>query len=150
MTKPFHAGRAAESGLVAADLVRLGWTASHRILESPTGFFHAAGGGFRCRRHWAGPAWTFSSPGVSIKPFPSGSLTHPAMCVMLRLIRANQIRADQVERRTISGRADFAKGSPSDSMSFDEVAAKDDGLVESVRKLGTIPDVRAITALVGA
>ena len=43
MTKPFHAGRAAESGIVAADLTRLGWTATDRILESPRGFFQALG-----------------------------------------------------------------------------------------------------------
>jgi len=66
--------------------------------------------------------------------------------------------------RTISGRADFAKGSPSDPMSFDEVAAKfqdcahfahwpsakADALVESVRKLEEIPDVQTVTALVSA
>src|SRR6266699_6263579 len=32
MTKPFHAGHAAESGIVAADLAMLGWTASDQIL----------------------------------------------------------------------------------------------------------------------
>jgi 2-methylcitrate dehydratase PrpD len=64
---------------VAADLVRMGWTASDRILESPTGFFHAAGGGFDAGAIHLGRPWTFSSPGVSIKPFPSGSLSHPAM-----------------------------------------------------------------------
>ena len=30
------------------------------------------------------------SPGVSIKPHPSGSLSHPAMGEMLRLIRQNE------------------------------------------------------------
>ena len=45
MTKPFQAGHAAESGIVAADLALLGWTASDVILEAPRGFFHAAGGG---------------------------------------------------------------------------------------------------------
>jgi 2-methylcitrate dehydratase PrpD len=37
MTKPFHAGRAAESGIVAADFARLGWTAADKILEAPRG-----------------------------------------------------------------------------------------------------------------
>ncbi|HEV2199415.1 MAG TPA: MmgE/PrpD family protein [Bryobacteraceae bacterium] len=37
MTKPFHAGRAAESGVVAADFVMRGWTVSERILEAPSG-----------------------------------------------------------------------------------------------------------------
>ena len=46
MTKPFHAGHAAENGTVAADLAALGWTAADDILEAPLGFFQAAGGGF--------------------------------------------------------------------------------------------------------
>ena len=46
MTKPFHAGRAAEAGVVAADFAALGWTATDKILEAPRGFFRAAGGGY--------------------------------------------------------------------------------------------------------
>src|SRR5262249_38279004 len=83
MTKPLHAGRAAESGVVAADLARLGWTASDRILEAPNGFFHAAAGGFDAAALKLGRPWTLVSPGVSIKPYPSGSLTHPAMTALL-------------------------------------------------------------------
>ena len=46
MTKPLHAGRAAESGVVACDLVGLGFSATDKILESPRGFFQAHGGGY--------------------------------------------------------------------------------------------------------
>src|SRR5262249_10299055 len=46
MTKPFHAGHAAENGVVACDLASIGWTASEEILEARNGFFDAAGGGF--------------------------------------------------------------------------------------------------------
>src|SRR5579864_696333 len=100
MTKPFHAGRAAESGIVAADLAALDWTASEDILEAPRGFFHAAGGSYdpAAIHGKLGHPWTFASPGVSIKPFPSGSLTHPAMTELLRLIRKDNIRAGEVER----------------------------------------------------
>jgi 2-methylcitrate dehydratase PrpD len=75
MTKPFHAGRAAESGIVATDFARLGWTAADKSLEAPRGFFHAEGGGFDASAimNKLGHPWTFISPGVSIKPFPSGS-----------------------------------------------------------------------------
>jgi 2-methylcitrate dehydratase PrpD len=249
MTKPFHAGRAAESGIVAADLAILGWTASDQILEAPNGFFHAAGGGYDGAAIKLGQPWTFVSPGVSIKPFPSGSLTHPAMSVLLRLLRENHIAAPQVERldvganrnmpsalihhrptnalqakfsmefcmasillygraglreftdevvrrpevqamiervhfgvhpeaekagynkmtsiltlrlldgRTISGRADFAKGNPADPMTYDEVAAKFEdcarfanwprekitALVESVQRLEEVADIRTVT-----
>jgi 2-methylcitrate dehydratase PrpD len=43
-----------------------------------------------------GKPWTFAEPGVSIKPHPSGSLTHPGMTEMLRLIQANGIQAKDV------------------------------------------------------
>ena len=46
MTKPFHAGKASENGVVAADFAALGWTATHEVLEAPRGFFQAAGGGY--------------------------------------------------------------------------------------------------------
>ena len=100
MTKPFQAGHAAEGGLLAADLASLGWTASEEILEAPRGFFKASGGGFDpdAILNKLGNPWTFASPGVSIKPFPSGSLTHPGMTEMLRLIEVNNIQPDSVER----------------------------------------------------
>ncbi len=99
MTKPFQAGHAAENGVVAADLASLGWTASQEILEARQGWFHAAGGGFDVRAIMdrLGKPWTFADPGVSIKPFPSGSLTHPAMGEMLRLVREHDIKADAIE-----------------------------------------------------
>jgi 2-methylcitrate dehydratase PrpD len=63
--------------------------------------------------------------------------------------------------RTISGRADFGKGSPINPMSYDEVAdkfrgcaafaewptAKANQAVDMVRKLEDIADVRTLTAL---
>src|SRR5262249_33242103 len=100
MTKPFHAGRAAESGITAADFAALGWTAASQILEAPRGFFQAAGGGFDANAIMGklGKPWTFVSPGISIKPFPSGSLTHPGMTEMLRLIAEHRIAPEQVER----------------------------------------------------
>ena len=101
MTKPFHAGRAAESGVVAAQFAALGWTATDKILEAPRGFFRAAGGGYDAGAIVGklGAPWTFAEPGISIKPHPSGSLTHPGMTEMLRLIRENDIRAGDVEAR---------------------------------------------------
>ena len=100
MTKPFHAGRSSESGVVAADFAALGWTAADTILEAPRGFFQAHGGGYDedAIAGKLGNPWTFANPGVSIKPHPSGSLTHPGMTEMLRLIGAHGITADQVAR----------------------------------------------------
>jgi 2-methylcitrate dehydratase PrpD len=100
MTKPFHAGHAAEGGLVAAELAKLGFTASPNGLEADRGFFRAAGGGYSPEliEDKLGRPWTFHAPGVSIKPHPSGSLTHPGMAVMIDLIRRNDLRPERVKR----------------------------------------------------
>jgi len=98
MTKPFHPGRSAESGIIAADFAKLGWTATPIVLEAGRGFFKAAGGGYdrQAIDGRLGNPWTFAFPGVSIKPHPSGSLTHPGMGLMLDLIHAHDIRPEQV------------------------------------------------------
>lgn len=253
MTKPFHAGRSSESGIVAAQFAGYGWTAAANILEAPRGFFRAAGGGYdrSAIAGKLGAPWTFDSPGVSIKPHPSGSLTHPGMTEMLRLIRENGITAKDVVRvrigtnsnmpnalihhdprnelqakfsmefcmailliegraglneftdevvlrpdvkemikkvdfvvddraeaagyhlmttyidihladgRTVSGMADFGKGSPANPMSYDEVAGKfrecaefarwdmhrADEIVAMVAELERLPDIHGLMAL---
>ena len=103
MTKPFHAGRAAESGVVAAELAALGFTASPNGLEGERGFFRAAGGGYSVEMidGKLGNPWTFAFPGVSIKPHPSGSLTHPGMAVMLDLIQRHDLRPERVKRVSV-------------------------------------------------
>lgn len=256
MTKPFHAGHAAQIGVMSADLVALGWTASQEILEADSGFFHAYGGSYEPGTilNGLGKPWTFAFPGVSLKPFPSGSLTHPAMTELIRLIAEDNIGAEQVEKvdvganrymtttllhhhpktgleakfsmefciailllerkaglreftnevvnrpdvqemirrvnfyvdpvadqagynkmtsllriqlkngRVITGQAEFAKGSPSDPMSFEETADKFRGCAEYadwpadksekiiafVRQLEIMPDVSAISTLLSA
>ncbi|SFA74337.1 2-methylcitrate dehydratase PrpD [Rhizobium sp. NFR07] len=99
MTKPFHAGRSSESGVAAAQFASYGWTATPKILEAPRGFFSAAGGGYDVNAILGklGAPWTFADPGVSIKPHPSGSLTHPGMTEMLRLIKEHNIRPQDVK-----------------------------------------------------
>ncbi|BCJ90455.1 hypothetical protein IZ6_11900 [Terrihabitans soli] len=100
MMKPFHAGRSSESGVVAADFAELGWTTTDKILEAPRGFFQAAGGGWDngAIHGKLGKPWTFANPGVSIKPHPSGSLTHPGMTELLRLMKEHGFAAADIER----------------------------------------------------
>ncbi|HXF83312.1 MAG TPA: MmgE/PrpD family protein [bacterium] len=100
MTKPFHAGRAAENGLFAVLLARAGWTAAKDILEAKRGFYNAAAGGYDPSKIEGrlGAPFFFIAPGISIKPYPSGSLSHPAQDVLLELVREHDIRPEQVER----------------------------------------------------
>jgi 2-methylcitrate dehydratase PrpD len=97
MTKPFHAGRAAENGVLTALRVNRGHTASPDILEASRGFFSAYGGGEAdvIRAGLARP-WTFERPGISIKPYPSGSLTHPAIDAVLELASEHRVRPEDV------------------------------------------------------
>jgi 2-methylcitrate dehydratase PrpD len=99
MTKPLHAGRAAESGWVAASLAALGFSASPTALEGARGFFAAGGGGYDPSILLRlGSPWSFEDPGIGIKPFPSGALTHPAMSKMRDLVIEHDIRPEQVAR----------------------------------------------------
>jgi len=45
MTKPYHSGAAAENGMIAAKLARLGYEADPDALDGQWGFFQVAGGG---------------------------------------------------------------------------------------------------------
>src|SRR5258708_5126225 len=100
MTKPFHAAHAAQSGVVSAELVALGWTAAEQILEAERGFFHAFGGSYdpSALMDRLGKPWTFASPGISLKPYPSRSLTHPAITELARLIEAHKLEAPQGDK----------------------------------------------------
>ena len=100
MTKPFHAGRAAENGLFAVLLARRGWTAATNILEAKRGFYSAAAGRFDQSKISGvlGRPYFFALPGISIKPYPSGSLSHPAQDVLLELVRTHDLRPEQIAR----------------------------------------------------
>src|SRR3546814_19063710 len=113
MTKPFHAGRSSESGVVAAQFAAYGWTATDKILEAPRGFFSAAGGGYDVKSIAGklGAPWTFEQPGVSIKPHPSGSLTHPGMTEMLRLIGEHGIKAADVQHVRVGTKSNIDRKS---------------------------------------
>jgi 2-methylcitrate dehydratase PrpD len=100
MTKPLHAGRAAENGVTAALLARDGFTAATNILEARRGFFNAMAGGYVEGKLSGrlGLPYFMKEPGISIKPYPSGSLSHPAQDLILDLVREHDLRADEIER----------------------------------------------------
>lgn len=105
MTKPFHAGHAAENGIVAADLVQVGWTAAEDILEAPLGFFQAGGGGYDpgALANRLGNPWMFVSPGDLIKRFPCGTIQQAFMDETLRLRKENRIAVADIEKVEIGG-----------------------------------------------
>jgi 2-methylcitrate dehydratase PrpD len=104
MTKPFHVGRAAENGVTAALLAREGFTANTEALDGRWGFLAVAGPGGEpelVRDRFGSPP-TMVSPGISIKPYPSGVLTHPSMDALAFLMQDEGILAEDVAEITLS------------------------------------------------
>ena len=101
MTKPLHAGRAAENGIVAAELAARGFTSGGDPLEAPWGFFRVFGGGFDENLLTPGDPWTLLDPGVSFKLFPSGSLGHPSLKALLDLVESRDLAPGDIERITL-------------------------------------------------
>ena len=96
MTKPLHAGLAARNGLTAALLAEAGWSADQNILETKKGFFQVFGCGEVDELNLGKP-FHFSSPGVSIKRFPTCSATHHCIEAMTALKQEHGLDADQLE-----------------------------------------------------
>ena len=84
-TKHMHAGRAAESGLVAAQLAAQGFTGAPEILEGSRGFFKATCVNPPIENLLNDPQGPWQLHQNSIKPWPSCRHTHPAIEVSLRL-----------------------------------------------------------------
>ena len=107
MVEPLHAGCAAEGGVAAADLAARGLEGAESILEGPVGYFEAAGGGYEPDAVIGrlGAPWSFVDPGTWIKPYPSGSLTHPAMACLTDLMATHGIAAEMVETVNVSTNA---------------------------------------------
>ena len=99
MTKPLHVGRASENGVTAAILASRGFTADPSVLDGQWGFFAVMGEGFDPSKPAQGFGKTFTivDPGVSIKPFPSGILTHQSMDARLKLVLDTDLKPEEVE-----------------------------------------------------
>jgi 2-methylcitrate dehydratase PrpD len=108
MTKSFHAGRAAHSGVLAARLAKEGFTASPDVLEHRTGFMRALspsgaprvdGGDLRLGSHWRMPTL-----GINVKRYPTCYCTHRAIDAMIDLAKAYNLKPDAVaEIRVCTG-----------------------------------------------
>ncbi len=107
MSKHLHAGRAAEAGVVAAELAALGFTGPPAILEGPAGFFAGA-----CPDPDPGAVlrdvdapWQVHL--TSIKPWPSCRHTHPAIDAALEVAgQLNDRKVSSVEVRTYQAAID--------------------------------------------
>lgn len=105
MTKPFHAGRAAHSGVMAARLAEAGLTANTDALEHPQGFLHAvspSGQEDRTSDAKLGESWAIISQGLSFKKYPSCYCTHRAIDAALGLVNAHPVKPQDVKKITVN------------------------------------------------
>ena len=100
MTKPLHVGRAAENGVTAALLAKEGFTANEEALDGQWGYLAVAGRGGNPElvADRFGNPFSIVSPGVSIKPYPCGVLTHPSMDAMVTLMRDHDLDHTQIKK----------------------------------------------------
>ena len=103
MTKPFHAGHAARSGVLSALMAREGWTASDQALEGPQGFFNVLGAGKLALEPLGtlGAPWKILTTGVAVKPYPSCACTHSIIDAALELRRVQGIGPDEIAAVTV-------------------------------------------------
>jgi 2-methylcitrate dehydratase PrpD len=106
MTKPFHAGRAAHSGLISARLAEIGFTAALDTLEHPQGFLSAVSPEGRADRESPPPAlgqqWHIVESRLSIKKYPACYCTHRALDAMLDLLAQHPLKPAEIRRITVS------------------------------------------------
>ena len=100
MTKPFHAGHAARSGVLAAWMAHRGFTADTAIFDGDHDFFSTYGGDGEPLANALkrlGSPWEMTEPGIYVKRWPCCYCNHRPVGGMLKLIADHGIRADEVE-----------------------------------------------------
>ncbi len=98
MTKPYHAGRAAESGVRACLLAKWGYTSKPNAFEGPQGYVHV----FSSEPRWSniddlGKVWELVERPPFIKPHPSCGGTHAGMNALRELMREYKFTGEDVE-----------------------------------------------------
>jgi len=121
MLNPFHLGKSARNGVVAARLVEAGFTANPDVLEIDWGFCDVFNGpgNYTIAAMTASPGAPFDliDPGLVIKVYPCCGLVHSALDAVLDLVARHDIHTDQVRKVTVAVHALVPK-----TMRFDHPA----------------------------
>ena len=97
MTKPFHPGRAAQSGVLAALLAQRGFTSSPAILEGRRGFAAVMSSEYDLDKATEDLGEHWELPMNGLKPYACGVVNHPLIDAMIALRGREGISSDQVE-----------------------------------------------------
>ena len=112
MTKPFHAGRSAHAGVMAARLAAAGFTASVDALEHPQGFLAAVSPEGKVDREskaeGLGERWRIMESGLAVKKYPACYCTHRAIDGMLALVQDHDVKPGDVAAVSVLLSENFA------------------------------------------
>ena len=101
MTKSFHAGRSAQSGVFAARLAKEGFTGSPDVIEHRTGFLRAISPSGEPRVNGddakLGEEWRMPELGINVKRYPTCYCTHRAIDAMIDLAKEHDLKPDAVK-----------------------------------------------------
>ncbi len=97
-TKPFHAGWAAHSGMVAALLSRKGFKGPSSILEGRDGFLHAYSNGADPPKVLEGIGSGFQILRTSVKTHACCRYMQPPIDAVLEIVNENDLRPEQVKK----------------------------------------------------
>lgn len=105
MTKPLHIGQCGRNGLMAALLAEGGFEANPDAFEHHQGFFNVFNGpglfdAGKVLAGWGAPL-EIEQKSIALKQFPCCGSTHPAIMIMLALVREEGIGAEDVQRLEI-------------------------------------------------
>lgn len=96
MSKPFHAGRAAQSGVLAGLLARRGFTSTREILEGRRGFAAVLSTASDMEQISDGLGERWELPNNGLKPYSCGVVSHPLIDAMIALRNEHGVSADDV------------------------------------------------------
>jgi 2-methylcitrate dehydratase PrpD len=109
MTKPLHAGLAARSGVTAARLAAIGFTADANAVSGNHGFWDLYGPDECDDFAFAADEWVLVDRGIHIKYYPCCYFTHISIAGTQALVEEHDINPDDIERvhvRVSQGAAD--------------------------------------------
>lgn len=96
-TKRFGAGRAAQNGVVAALLAKLGFTGPSTVFEGKFGFLRAYSDDAILDRLTLGLGEKFATSGVGIKPHACCRYIQSPIDAVLSAVKSKSIKPDQIE-----------------------------------------------------
>ncbi len=102
MTKPFHAGKAAMDGLLAALLAQKGFTAPMNILDPGSGFARVFSPEYDPERMLKALGTSYESLDINFKPYAACLLVHPIIDGLITLRQRERLEPDSIDEIRIA------------------------------------------------